>query len=148
MKLSHGTIIHLEAGNARVGRYIRPVSDNTTHIEFAHNWKELEPQALEVVRALGFSEQSDNRICLCPQELAEQALFDSIAVKTITARDAALRAGMNTRTIRYHCERGKIPGAFQTGTGWEIPLESFLDWLEIPRKRGRKPKDAHSEADT
>ena len=75
----------------------------------------------------------------------------------ITVKQAAEKWGISDRRIRVLCAEGKIPGAFQAGRGWQIPMdaekpadgryksrESILE--QIDRKKieldGRRPLTA------
>ena len=72
----------------------------------------------------------------------------------MTVKEAAVKWGISDRRIRVLCSGGRIPGAYQEGRGWKIPIdaekpadgrfksmESIL--LQIDRKKteldGRRP---------
>ena len=42
----------------------------------------------------------------------------------ITVKDAACKWGISDRRIRVLCAEGKIPGAYQEGRGWKIPVDA------------------------
>ena len=42
----------------------------------------------------------------------------------MTAKQAAEKWGLSDRRIRVLCAEGKIPGAFQVGRGWKIPIDA------------------------
>lgn len=42
----------------------------------------------------------------------------------ISAKKAAEKWGVSDRRVRILCAEGKIPGAFQQGRGWKIPLDA------------------------
>lgn len=42
----------------------------------------------------------------------------------MTVKQAAEKWGLSDRRVRILCAEGKIPGAFQEGRGWKIPLEA------------------------
>ena len=42
----------------------------------------------------------------------------------MTAKEASERWGISDRRIRVLCAEGKIPGAFQEGRGWKIPIDA------------------------
>ena len=42
----------------------------------------------------------------------------------ITVKEAAAKWGISDRRIRVLCSEGKIPGAFQKGRGWKIPIDA------------------------
>ena len=42
----------------------------------------------------------------------------------ITVKEAALKWGISDRRIRVLCSEGKIPGAYQEGRGWKIPVDA------------------------
>ncbi len=42
----------------------------------------------------------------------------------ITVKEAAGKWGISDRRIRELCSEGKIPGAFQKGRGWKIPIDA------------------------
>ena len=42
----------------------------------------------------------------------------------MTAKEAAEKWGISDRRIRILCSEGKIPGAFQEGRGWKIPIDA------------------------
>ena len=42
----------------------------------------------------------------------------------ITAKEAAAKWGISDRRIRALCSEGKIPGAYQEGRGWKIPVDA------------------------
>lgn len=42
----------------------------------------------------------------------------------MTAQEAAARWGISDRRIRVLCSEGKIPGAYQEGRGWKIPIDA------------------------
>ena len=42
----------------------------------------------------------------------------------ITVKEAAAKWGISDRRIRVLCSEGKIPGAFQIGRGWKIPIDA------------------------
>ncbi len=42
----------------------------------------------------------------------------------MTAKQAAEKWGLSDRRIRILCAEGKIPGAFQEGRGWKIPVDA------------------------
>lgn len=41
----------------------------------------------------------------------------------MTVRQAAEKWGLSDRRVRILCAEGKIPGAFQEGRGWKIPMD-------------------------
>lgn len=43
----------------------------------------------------------------------------------MTVRQAAEKWGLSDRRVRILCAEGKIPGAFQEGRGWKIPVDAF-----------------------
>lgn len=43
----------------------------------------------------------------------------------ITAKEAAEKWGISDRRVRILCSEGKIPGAFQQGRGWKIPVDAI-----------------------
>ena len=42
----------------------------------------------------------------------------------MTAKQAAEKWGLSDRRVRVLCAEGKIPGAFQVGRGWKIPVDA------------------------
>ena len=42
----------------------------------------------------------------------------------ITVKEAAAKWGISDRRIRVLCSEGKIPGAYQEGRGWKIPIDA------------------------
>ena len=42
----------------------------------------------------------------------------------MTVKQAAEKWGISDRRIRVLCSEGKIPGAYQEGRGWKIPLDA------------------------
>ena len=42
----------------------------------------------------------------------------------MTAKETAEKWGISDRRIRILCSEGKIPGAFQKGRGWKIPIDA------------------------
>ena len=42
----------------------------------------------------------------------------------ITVKEASQRWGISDRRIRVLCSQGKIPGAYQQGRGWKIPIDA------------------------
>ncbi|MEF9984611.1 MAG: Fic family protein [Oscillospiraceae bacterium] len=42
----------------------------------------------------------------------------------ITVKEAAQKWGISDRRVRILCSEGKIPGAFQQGRGWKIPIDA------------------------
>lgn len=42
----------------------------------------------------------------------------------ITVKEAAEKWGISDRRIRVLCSEGKIPGAYQEGRGWKIPMDA------------------------
>ena len=42
----------------------------------------------------------------------------------MTAKQAAEKWGLSDRRVRVLCAEGKIPGAFQVGRGWKIPIDA------------------------
>ena len=42
----------------------------------------------------------------------------------INVKEAAAKWGISDRRIRVLCSEGKIPGAFQEGRGWKIPIDA------------------------
>ena len=42
----------------------------------------------------------------------------------ITVKQAASKWGISDRRIRVLCSQGKIPGAYQEGRGWKIPIDA------------------------
>ena len=42
----------------------------------------------------------------------------------MTAKQAAEKWGLSDRRVRVLCAGGKIPGAFQEGRGWKIPIDA------------------------
>ena len=42
----------------------------------------------------------------------------------ITVKEASLKWGISDRRIRVLCSEGKIPGAYQEGRAWKIPLDA------------------------
>ena len=42
----------------------------------------------------------------------------------MTAKEAAEKWGISDRRIRILCSEGRIPGAFQEGRGWKIPIDA------------------------
>lgn len=72
----------------------------------------------------------------------------------MTAKQAAEKWGISDRRIRVLCSEGKIPGAYQEGRGWKIPIdaekpadgryrskESILSRIDQKKKEldGRRP---------
>ena len=42
----------------------------------------------------------------------------------MTAKQAAEKWGLSDRRVRILCAEGKIPGAYQEGRGWKIPMDA------------------------
>ena len=42
----------------------------------------------------------------------------------MTVKQAAEKWGISDRRVRTLCTEGKIPGAFQEGRGWKIPIDA------------------------
>ena len=42
----------------------------------------------------------------------------------MTVKQAAEKWGLSDRRVRILCAEGKIPGAFQEGRGWKIPMDA------------------------
>lgn len=42
----------------------------------------------------------------------------------MTAKQASEKWGISDRRIRVLCSEGKIPGAYQEGRGWKIPVDA------------------------
>ena len=42
----------------------------------------------------------------------------------MTVKQAASKWGISDRRIRVLCSQGKIPGAYQEGRGWKIPIDA------------------------
>ena len=42
----------------------------------------------------------------------------------MTVKEAAVKWGISDRRIRVLCSEGKIPGAYQEGRGWKIPIDA------------------------
>ena len=42
----------------------------------------------------------------------------------ITAKEASAKWGISDRRVRVLCSEGKIPGAYQEGRGWKIPIDA------------------------
>ena len=42
----------------------------------------------------------------------------------MTVKEAAVKWGVSDRRIRVLCSEGKIPGAYQEGRGWKIPIDA------------------------
>ncbi|MBQ6661961.1 MAG: helix-turn-helix domain-containing protein, partial [Firmicutes bacterium] len=42
----------------------------------------------------------------------------------MTVKQAAERWGISERRVRVLCAEGKIPGVFQEGRGWKIPIDA------------------------
>lgn len=42
----------------------------------------------------------------------------------MTVKQAAEKWGLSDRRVRVLCAEGKIPGAFQEGRGWKIPMDA------------------------
>ena len=42
----------------------------------------------------------------------------------MTAKEASSKWGISDRRIRVLCSEGKIPGAYQEGRGWKIPIDA------------------------
>jgi excisionase family DNA binding protein len=42
----------------------------------------------------------------------------------MTVKEAAEKWGISDRRVRILCSEGKIPGAFQQGRGWKIPVDA------------------------
>lgn len=42
----------------------------------------------------------------------------------ITVKEASAKWGISDRRIRVLCSEGKIPGAYQEGRGWKIPIDA------------------------
>ena len=42
----------------------------------------------------------------------------------ITVKEAAEKWGISDRRVRVLCSEGKIPGAYQEGRGWKIPIDA------------------------
>lgn len=42
----------------------------------------------------------------------------------MTVKEAAAKWGISDRRIRVLCSEGKIPGAYQEGRGWKIPIDA------------------------
>ena len=48
----------------------------------------------------------------------------------ITVKQASEKWGISDRRIRVLCSEGKIPGAYQEGRGWKIPVDALADKKE------------------
>lgn len=55
----------------------------------------------------------------------------------ITVKQASEKWGISDRRIRVLCAEGKIPGAYQEGRGWKIPIDA-----EKPADRRYKSKES------
>ena len=55
----------------------------------------------------------------------------------MTVKQASEKWGISDRRIRVLCSEGKIPGAYQEGRGWKIPLDA-----EKPADGRYKPKES------
>lgn len=55
----------------------------------------------------------------------------------MTVKQASEKWGISDRRIRVLCSEGKIPGAYQEGRGWKIPLDT-----EKPADGRYKPKES------
>ena len=42
----------------------------------------------------------------------------------ITTKQASEKWNISDRRIRVLCSKGKIPGAYQEGHGWKIPVDA------------------------
>ena len=42
----------------------------------------------------------------------------------MTVKEASSRWGISDRRVRVLCSEGKIPGAYQEGRGWKIPIDA------------------------
>ncbi len=42
----------------------------------------------------------------------------------MTVKEAAVKWGISDRRIRVLCSEGKIPGAYQEGRGWKLPIDA------------------------
>ena len=42
----------------------------------------------------------------------------------MTVKQASVKWGISDRRIRVLCSEGKIPGAYQEGRGWKIPVDA------------------------
>ncbi len=42
----------------------------------------------------------------------------------MTVKEASERWGISDRRVRILCSEGKIPGAYQEGRGWKIPVDA------------------------
>ena len=42
----------------------------------------------------------------------------------MTVKEAAAKWSISDRRIRVLCSEGKIPGAYQEGRGWKIPIDA------------------------
>ena len=73
----------------------------------------------------------------------------------MSVKQAAEKWGISDRRVRTLCTEGKIPGAFQEGRGWKIPIdavkptdgrykssESLLEMID--RKKANWIPDGHS----
>ena len=47
----------------------------------------------------------------------------------MTVKEAAAKWGVSDRRIRVLCSEGKLPGAYQEGRGWKIPIDAELERL-------------------
>jgi len=55
----------------------------------------------------------------------------------MTVKEAAAKWGISDRRIRVLCSEGKIPGAYQEGRGWKIPVDA-----EKPADRRFRSKES------
>lgn len=42
----------------------------------------------------------------------------------LTVKEVAKKWGISDRRVRVLCSEGKIPGAYQKGRGWKIPIDA------------------------
>lgn len=42
----------------------------------------------------------------------------------LTVKEVAKKWGISDRKVRVLCSEGKIPGAYQKGRGWKIPIDA------------------------
>ena len=69
----------------------------------------------------------------------------------MTVKQAAEKWGISDRRIRVLCSKGKIPGAYQEGRGWKIPIDAqkpadgrYKSRESILLQIDRKKKELHS----
>ncbi|WP_245686881.1 helix-turn-helix transcriptional regulator [Tenuibacillus multivorans] len=109
-------------------------------VEYIDNISDLSEEDSLLIRrkilASILSEKIENRQSIEINEITpEYQIKQEKTTSFYTPKEVSKKMGLSDQTIRRMCEKGKFPGAYQTGGGhWKIPHNAFITTPEQDQK--------------